>query len=146
MKKNSFQLFIVLITALISMNAFAQPIGKIFNKNAADSIFGKVFYSQTISKAKLDSLVSDSTDVLMFKVTDADMLILNKARVCVYPGKRDVAKTEPFYAYSKSMIKELLDSVKTDGEVFIQQRGSTTTLTYGDLTLEQAWLCPPFCQ
>ena len=145
MKKIVVQSFMILITAFISMNTFAQPIGKIFNRIAADSIFGKVFYTQTISKAELDSLLSDSTDVLMFKVTKSDMVIMNKARITVYPNKRVVIKTDPFYAYSKSMIKEFLDSVKTYGDVFVQQRGSTTTLTYGDLTLEQSWLCPPLC-
>ena len=125
--------------------ASAQSIGKIFSKADADSAFGKVFYSQTIGKAKLDSLISDSTNVLMFRVTETELIILNKDRITVYPDNRKVDKSEPYFAYTKDKIKELINSNKDNAEVLVEARGSTTTLTYGNLTVEQSALCPPFC-
>lgn len=141
MKHTALFLTIFLLTAL-TINA--QSVGKLFKKTFADTTFGKVKIAKTLSVEMMEKFIADSTDALMFKVTKDELIVLNKNKQPLFPPEKKVDPKDYFFWFTKDKIKELL-AIKADGDIMVEMRNSTITLTYGEETLEQSSLCPPFC-
>jgi hypothetical protein len=144
--------FYVIIPAVLMLfvcsNISAQTIGKLFKKAEADSIFGKVYFSQTMDSKLISEVLNDSTNVMMFRVTKDSLFIIDKHRKPVFPAKEKPRDYQVFYQYSKDMLKKLFDQFEAINEettATVELRGSTVTITSGAFTLENACICPPLC-
>lgn len=136
--------FLSLFLCVFVVNAHSQSVGKIFGKSEADILFGKAQASVNLEKDILIELNKKTNDGLMFRIFDTEVVILDGKRNIMYPDKRVIADDVVFYYLSKDMISNLL-SVSKDNIVNIEMRESTLTITYGEETLENTMLCPPFC-
>jgi len=123
----------------------SQSVGKLFDKQFADYAYGKVYFSFPISEDVIKKIMDDPTNYALFKVTKDGVKIFNADRKAINPADATVSADEPCYVYSKDKIKELLDTSKQAGSLTVEMRGSHTTLTSGEITLEMAWICPPVC-
>ena len=135
-------LFAFSVVALMSVNVYSQ--GKILNKEEANKLFGAVLVSKEISTSTLKLLVNQSSKVIMFNIINNDSYILGDNRKVLLPAGISVSSSEVFHVYSTSIIQELLNNGNTP-VTYIEQRKEVLTITNGDLTLEYALICPPFC-
>ena len=135
-------LFAFSVVALMSINVYSQ--GKILNKEEANKLFGAVLVSKEIPTSTLKALVNQSSKVIMFNIINNDSYILGDNRKVLLPAGFSVSNSEVFHVYSTSIIQELLNNGNTP-VTYIEQRKEVLTITNGDLTLEYALICPPFC-
>ncbi len=140
-------------------------VGKMFDKKEANILFGKVIGSLTISVADLQAALEKGKDYILITVKNNQVVVRNEKREFLSRERVDMRNDEKMFIFSKSMIQNLLKTQKpvkhgksTVGTnalsttattasdlVTVEVRASVLSLSYGDATLEQAMLCPPFC-
>lgn len=128
-------------------------VGKIFSKNEADILFGKVKTSLTISVDELNAAIDKGKDYILLTVKDNQIVIRDEKKAYLSNERVNLGQDEPLYIYSKSMIKKLLIAKKsslslaksTAASVSVELRPGVLTLSYSDATLEMSADCPPFC-
>ncbi|HLG33144.1 MAG TPA: hypothetical protein VI362_08880, partial [Ignavibacteriaceae bacterium] len=76
-------LFAFSVVALMSINVYSQ--GKILNKEEANKLFGAVLVSKEMPTSTLQSLVNQSTKVIMFNFINNDSYILDNNRKVLLP-------------------------------------------------------------
>lgn len=136
-------IFTAILFVLFGVQIYSQ--GKIISRESADKLFGAVLVSQKIPTDNLKTLVSQSSKVVMFKIIDNNIYVLDNARNVLSPSGLAVSNSEVFYVYSVAIVQELLN---TGGSpvTFIEKREKVLTITNGEDTLEYSNLCPPFCE
>lgn len=135
-------LLIVSILTVSGINIYSQ--GKIINKEEADRLFGPVISKKEIQTEKLKMLIHRSSEVVMFKILNDELYVLDNKRNALLPIGVTVSNAEEFSIYSISIVDKLFaegNSVSTH----IEKRKDVLTMTNGNYTLEYALLCPPFC-
>lgn len=128
----------------------AQEIGKIYPKSEAKAKFGPVIDSVAFSVSDLKKILDGTEKYAMFKVSKGTVKILGDGRKILHPKDARVDSTEAFCLCSKSKILELLNTsnanTKTNADTLsIEMHQLYFTITYGDVTLEDVVVCPPFC-
>ncbi len=152
---NSSSLYKNTETAAIPGGQFGKLgiVGKIFSKNEADILFGKVKSSLTISVDELNAAIAKGNQYILFTIKDGQVVIRNERRQHLSSERVSLMQDEILYIYSKSMVKDLLKAKKsslslaksTAEAVAVEARDGVLTLSYNALTLEQSTVCPPFC-
>ncbi len=165
---SSISIFLLLI--LFATTSTAQGklgvVGKMFNKNEANVLFGKVIGSLTISVADLNAALDKGNDYILITVKDNQVVIRNEKRDFLSRERVDMGKDEKMYLFSKSMIQNLLKAQKpvkhrssavgtnalstaasaTAADlVTVEVRASVLTLSTDTAVLEWALICPPTC-
>jgi hypothetical protein len=135
---------LIFIFILCTVSIAAQTVGKIYDKDEADQLYGSVSTALSISKSQLESVLEETNTYIMFRISGDQIVILDDTRYLLHPDQFEVLSTDVFYKFSKSKAEELLDS-GSGSVVYVEQRSTTLTLTYGEYTLEDPVLCPPFC-
>lgn len=133
---------IFFILAIFSIQLFPQ--GKILSKENADQLFGPVLVSKEIPTETLKMYTYQSVNVIMFKLMNNDLYILDNNRNALLPLGATLNSTEVFSMYSVAIVQQLL----SDGNspfTTVEKRKDVLTITNGVFTLEFAGLCPPFC-
>ena len=140
-------------------------VGKMFDKNEANVLYGKVIGSLSISVADLQAALEKGKDYILITVKNNQVVIRNEKRDFLSRERVDMPNDEKMYIFSKSMIQNLLKTQKpikhgksTVGTnalsttattasdlVAVEVRASVMTLSYSDATLEMGLTCPPFC-
>jgi len=141
--KTAFIFFCVLLFSSICFPQ-TKTIGKIFSKAEADSLFGKVIESVSISYCDLSSLLSKTEKCVMFQINSGELTILGDGRNVLYPTGKSVNADEVFALFSKSIAVELISS-DCGNTVTVERRQDHITVTFGFNTLEESSLCPPIC-
>jgi hypothetical protein len=158
-------LLLVLFTSITNAQGKLGVVGKLFDKNEANTLFGKVIGSLTISVADLSAALDKGNDYILLTVKNNQVVVRNEKRDFLSRERVDMGKDEKMYMFSKSMLKDLLKSSKpvkhghsaldvntlsaasatAANLVTVEVRASVITLTYSDATLEMSILCPPIC-
>ena len=140
-------------------------VGKMFDRNEANVLYGKVIGSLSISVADLEAALEKGKDYILITVKNNQVVIRNEKRDFLSRERVDMPNDEKMYIFSKSMIQNLLKTQKpikhgksTVGTnalsttattasdlVAVEVRASVMTLSYSDATLEMALPCPPIC-
>lgn len=136
-----------------SANGKLGIVGKLFDSKEADTIFGKVTESLTISVDDLNAALDKGNNYILITMKNKQVVLRNESKQYLSNERVELGKNETLYIYSKSMIKELLKAKKsslslaksTAAEVAVELRDGVLTLTYADATLELALPCPPTC-
>ena len=119
-------------------------IGKLFKKSEADALFGAVTASAAVNSVDLAALIDQAGNDIMFKLVNGNLIVLGEGRKVLYPEGAVVSDSDVFARFSSSKASELL-STGVDDNVYVEQRGDTTTINYGDNILEDGVNCPPIC-
>lgn len=139
---------IVVVTILLFVVAasanYGQKIGKLFPKAKADSLFGKVVDSATITKTELKNLLGKTKNHLMFRVEKGELSILGDGRKILYSKQSKIDKDVKFHMFSKSVVKTLLD-ISDAGTIQVEQRENALTVDNDWAVMELSTICPPFC-
>ncbi len=145
MKSIKCALLYAIILTVISVSVIgAQTIGKIYTKDAADSIYGKVDVSVKLNTADLLSYASKTSDYIMFNIVQGKAVVLDNKRSPLTPSDSAVSSTEVFKVCSVSVLLKLLKSGNSP-ETYFEERQNVLTITNGDFTVEQVANCPPIC-
>lgn len=133
---------LLLFFILLTIQLFSQ--GKILSKENADQLFGPVLMSKEIPTETLKMYSNQSFNVIMFKLMNNDLYILDNNRNALLPLGATINSTEVFSMYSVAIVQQLL----SDGNspfTTVEKRKDVLTITNGEYTLEFAGLCPPYC-
>jgi len=123
---------------------YPQTYGKLYSKDQANVLFGTVSSSVQVNNAHIQSAINKTKNVLMFKIINGIVYILDNKRNVLYPVENSVSSSEPFHMFSVSIINELLEKGKNTLST-VEIRGDVLSITNGNFTLEFSTLCPPFC-
>lgn len=130
------------ILAIFTIQLFPQ--GEILTKENADQLFGPVLVSKEIPTETLKMYTNQSVNVIMFKLMNNDIYILDNNRNALLPLGATINSSEVFSMYSVAIVQQLL----SDGNnpfTYVEKRQDVLTITNGEFTLEFALSCPPFC-
>ncbi len=133
---------ILLIVVLFWFELFSQ--GKILSKENADQLFGPVLVLKEIPTETLVMYTNQSVNVIMFKLMNNELYILDNDRNVMLPFGATINSTEIFSMYSVVIVQQLL----SDGNspfTTVEKRKDVLTITNGEFTLEYSILCPPLC-
>jgi len=122
----------------------AKEIGKLFTIQEANEKFGPVISATKLSVSEVSTLLSETTNYIMFKKVDEDVIVLNNDRIAIHPVGYQVQEQTVFTMYSTSIVNEML-SEEAVTEVSVEQRAEVMSITCGKLTLEAGSNCPPYC-
>ena len=133
---------LLLFFILLTIQLFSQ--GKILSKENADQLFGPVLMSKEIPTETLKMYTNQSVNVIMFKLMNNDIYILDNNRNALLPLGATINSSEVFSMYSIAIVQQLL----SDGNnpfTAVEKRKDVLTITNGLFALEYSLLCPPFC-
>lgn len=154
------------VTSLTNAQGKNGVIGKIFGKQEANVLFGKVIGSVQIKVSDLQKALDRGGDYIYFMIKHSQLIVANEKRESLRDDGEQVGEDEVMYIFSKSEIQKLLqagasaNSMGTDavkgsktsvtaaaatGVVTGEVRSSVITLSYGSETLEMSTACPPAC-
>lgn len=139
---------VCLLTLLLylSSSTIAQQAGKIISSEEANSNFGPVGQVTLISKSFLETLLKQAGQLIMFRVTESGLIILDEKRNVLFPQSKEIKvnKEDVFIVYSSSVVYDLLN--RGEGtSLNIEQRAEVLSISFGLSTLEFGQMCPPFC-
>lgn len=129
---------------LFSVVCNSQDYGKIISRDEAQTLFGSVLVSVKMPVETLQDLVSKTEKVIMFKIIEDSVVILDNNRKVLFPDGKSVSSKTVFTVYSISVLNELLSQGKA-AFIHIEQRKEVLTITNGNYTLEYGAPCPPDC-
>ncbi len=133
-----------LLLFFILLNVQLFPQGKILSKETADQLFGPVLVSKEIPTETLKMYTNQSFNVIMFKLMNNDLYILDNNRNALLPLGVTINSTEVFSMYSVTIVQQLLANGNSPFTT-VEKRKDVLTITNGMFTLEYSLLCPPFC-
>ena len=133
---------ILWIVVLFGLELFPQ--GKILSKENADQLFGPVLLSKEIPTETLKMYANQSYNVIMFKLINNDLYILDNNRNALLPLGATISSKEVFSMYSIAIVQHLL-SDGNNPSTAVEKRKDVLTITNGVFTLEYSTLCPPLC-
>lgn len=137
-------LFLFFYIFLFSTVSFSQTVGKIYSKEKANTLYGNVIDSTSVSLCNLISAINQTKNYVMFQIINGELIILGDGRKVLYPVGKNVSPKEVFALYSKSKMIELL-CLGNGNTVTVEKRKDHLTVTFGLNTLEFGEPCPPFC-
>ena len=139
-------ILLVGLFAIIAFTCKAQEIGKIYPKAEAKVKFGAVIDSVIFPVADMKKLLEGTKNYAMFKIANGKAIILGDGRKVLYPNVAKVDSSQAFCYCSKSKLLELMNTVSANtNTVSLEMHKFYFTITYGDSTLEDVLICPPFC-
>lgn len=141
MKIRIISLLLVIFSSSI---AFSQVIGKIYSKDEADKLFGKVIESAQLSVPDLNLLLAQSQNNIMFSILNNQLVILGDNRKVLSATTQNISASVIFAVCSKSKLLELLN-YGDDIKISFEKRLNNPTITFGAHTLEDLVICPPYC-
>ncbi|MEW5844188.1 MAG: hypothetical protein AB1775_13090 [Bacteroidota bacterium] len=154
------------VTSLTNAQGKHGEIGKVFGKQEANVLFGKVIGSVQIKVSDLQKAIDRGGDYIFFMVKHSQLVVADEKRESLRDDGEQIGKDEVMYIFSKSQVKKLLqarastDDAKVSDKTGSAKSVSTTaatatvtaevradvlTLSYGATTLEQSLVCPPAC-
>jgi hypothetical protein len=141
------KLKLVLFAFVFTANfCFSQTlIGKIYSATEADQIYGSVNTSVQISSNTLNSLINNTTNYIMFRIYNGNLVILDDQRKVLYPAGTVISPQEEVRMFSASLVKKLLIDGNNSFTTIEIRKNNVLTLTNGIYTLEYSWPCPPHC-
>jgi len=152
-----FALILMIGSSVVSAQGKLGVVGKLFTKQEANVLFGKVIGSMNLSVTQLKNALSNTKDYVLISVKNNTVILRDERRRSISEENEYLDDKDVLYIFSKSQIENLLGSAllkttsslsvsaSTDPIVTVEIRASVLTLTTGETTLEYALPCPPTC-
>lgn len=147
------------ITSLLTLTAFilvlcvsltnaqdskSRTIGKIFTKDEADQLFGKVISSVELKKSDLKKALAKSKNHVHFKIKNKKALVMDERKQSLTDEMVSLASDEVTNVFSKSVVNEFLKKSKAE-TLIVEERAGVLSISDGTFVLEFAGVCPPIC-
>lgn len=145
------------VTSLLTLTAFvlvlfvsitsaqeskSKTIGKIFTKEEADQLFGKVIGSVQLTKSELKKALTKSKDYVLFSVKNNKALVMDEKKQSLTDARVSLASDDVAHVFSKSVVQEFLS--KSKAETFaVEVRADVISISDGIFVLEMTIPCPP---
>ncbi|MCL5031001.1 MAG: hypothetical protein M1480_18495 [Bacteroidetes bacterium] len=142
--KNHSFVFVLFLFLISAFEINTQTVGKVYTKQAADSIYGPVLNFTIINTQDLQSLFSKTNSYLMFKIIQDTLAILDDKRNLIYGSSFSFSDNDVFNYCSVSKIQELIFN-DNNPVTYVENRQNVLTITNGGFTLEETQPCPPYC-
>ncbi|KAF0153064.1 MAG: hypothetical protein FD143_504 [Ignavibacteria bacterium] len=144
------QILGIVIILLVSFSAVSNAqgrmgfVGKIFDKNEANILFGEVKSSVELKPNVLKQALLKAKDYVVFVVKNGRISIVNEKKQVLAGEVQTVTANETMHIFSKDKVAEFVSLIGSSS-IAVEDRGTTTTLTAGAYTLEFSTQCPPMC-
>ncbi len=132
------------IVLFLSISISAQEVGEIFTAQEANTQFGSVLESKSVSTSTVRNWINSTDDKIMFLLDNGTLTVLGDDRDLVYSTGQYSEANEVFHMYSKSLVAELLND-GGNSTTYFENRNSVFSITNGSYTLEMSHDCPPNC-
>lgn len=150
MKRLTSLCFLISFVLVISAgSSLAQGkfgvVGKKFNKQEANILFGKVIGTVKLTKAEMKEAIANAKEYVLFAVKNSRAHLLDEKKISLNAkNKISLRQDEKAYAFSKNVVEDFVNTSTAD--VFtVEVRASVLTVSDGFSTLEMATVCPPIC-
>ncbi len=132
-------------------------VGKIFSKQEAKTLFGKVIGSISVDTKELQNSLSKAGDYVLLAVKNNRLVVCNVKRQPVSSTMDILDKDQTMYVFSTSMVQRLLQptaattqdvsalKVAAPSAITVEVRSGVLTLSSNTETLEMSLICPPIC-
>jgi hypothetical protein len=140
-----FQAILIFIFIFCSISYSQNIAGKIYTNAEANSLFGPVKTSVTISSIELNNLSFQTTNYLMFRILNGNLTILGDKRKVLYPANAVIGEQDVYRYLSVSLIQKIIKDGNCPMTYIEIRNNEILTITNGVYTLENTVLCPPFC-
>src|SRR5574338_615782 len=127
---------ILWIVVLFGLELFPQ--GKILSKENADQLFGPVLLSKEIPTETLKMYANQSYNVIMFKLINNDLYILDNNRNALLPLGAIINSKEVFSMYSIAIDPQLL-SGRNSPFTTVEKSKDILTITNGAFAFEYSF-------
>ena len=145
MNRNTFFLSMLLVIFLAcASQSFSQTYGKIFTKEEADNLFGKVLQSRPMPTQLVHELLNQTNNYIMFRIENNRVIVLDNKRNVLFPEGVLINSQDVFTVYEVSVLAELLN-LGNSSEVQVEKRSEVLSITSGGYTMEVGAFCPPIC-
>ena len=137
----------VLVGLLFACSSTKQ-IGKFYEPEEANKLFGNVIYSVDLNTNVLSGLLKKTNNIIMFGIINRELIILDNNRGIIFPEKAEIKDTDVFTVYSTDLLIELISNNKSNSQsnnVTVEQRSEVLSISTDKATLETGGKCPPFC-
>src|SRR5574338_755295 len=114
------------------------PQGEILTKENADQLFGSVLMSKEIPTQTLKMYTIQSFNVIMFKLINNDLYILDNNRNALLPLGAAINSTEVFSMYSIAIDPQLL-SDRNSPFTTVEKSKDILTITNGAFAFEYSF-------
>ena len=140
-----FQTIIIFIFFVCNLSYSQNIVGKIYTNADANSLYGPVKTSVAITSIQLNNFTFQTTNYLMFRILNGNLIILGDQRKVLYPLNAEIDAQDVFRFLSISLIQKIIkDGNSPITNIEIRNNG-ILTITNGVYTLENTSECPPFC-
>ena len=152
-----FAVILMIGSSTVSAQGKLGVVGKLFTKQEANVLFGKVIGSMNISVTQLKNALANTKDYILVSVKNNTVVLRDENRRSISEENEYLDDKDVLYIFSKSQVENLLGSAllkttsslsvsaSTDPVITVEVRASVLTLTAGETTLEYALPCPPVC-
>lgn len=120
-------------------------IGKLYTKDQANQIYGPVLQSISINTSSLKAMTARTPKYIMFNILNGQLYILNSDRTVMSGAMTNLSASQPMRLFSTSIVNQLVQQGNSSNTTIELRADNIITITNGDVTLEQAVLCPPAC-
>jgi len=145
-------------SSIVSAQGKLGVVGKLFTKQEANVLFGKVIGSMNLSVTQLKNALANTKDYVLITVKNNTVVLRDESRRSISEENEYLDDKDVLYIFSKSQVENLLGSAllktttsslsvsaSTDPVITVEVRASVLTLTSGETTLEMSYPCPPMC-
>ena len=162
---------LLLISAFSAGSIEAQgklgKVGKIFTKQEANVLFGKVIGTVKLSRKQVKAALANAKDYVLIKVKNSRAHIFSEKRASLLGNdKTQLAPDEVAFLCSKSVLEEFMSKTENEnvepvkgtkrysvessqsssnGTITVEVRAEVLSLSSLNLTLEAIIPCPPVC-
>ena len=140
-----FQAILISIIFICSISYSQNIVGKIYSNTEANTLYGPVLSTVPISSIQITKLTFQTTNYLMFRILNGNLTILGDKRIGLYPATATISAKDVFRYLSISLIQKIIKDGNSPSTFIETRNNGVLTITNGVYTLENAVMCPPFC-
>jgi hypothetical protein len=140
-----FHLVIFSIIFFCGISCSQNIVGKIYSNTEANTLYGPVLTSVSISSVQLNNFTFQTTNYLMFRILNGNLTILGDKRKVLSPMNAEVSTQDVFRYFSISLIQKIIQDGNSSITLIEQRNNGIITITNGHYTMEVGAECPPYC-
>jgi hypothetical protein len=141
----TYRTILLLVIFFFNLSFSQTIVGKIYTKDDANKIYGPVLSLTQISTGDLSNLTNQTTNYIMFRINNGNLIILGDQRKPLYPASVIVNPQDAMKLFSVSLVRKICLDGNNSITTIELRNNNVLTVTNGNYTLEYSTECPPNC-